>query len=209
MDDGTFQIVISLFALAIAIPVHEFAHARSAVSNGDDTPRLDGRLTILPWDHFDLLGAVMCVMTTISGFGIGWGKPVRVNPAHLNHPRWDMVKIAAWGPFSNLLLAVGFGLALRFGVAAGNVPLAELLERCMWVNLGLMMFNLIPIYPLDGSKVLEGFLPDELAYRYGRFMMQWGMVLLLFLVFAGSQTGIMQVLVIEPALRIASFILGV
>src|SRR5262245_2200157 len=100
------HVIMILFALVVAIPVHEFAHARSAVSCGDDTPRLQGRLTITPWDHFEPFGAIMCIFTSITGFGIGWGKPVQVNPANLRHPRWDGVKIAAWGPFSNFLLAI-------------------------------------------------------------------------------------------------------
>lgn len=209
MTPDAILIAMKLFALAVAIPVHEFAHARSAVSNGDDTPKLDGRLTILPWDHFDPLGAFMCIMTSIFGFGIGWGKPVMYNPANLRSPRWDSVKIAVWGPFSNLLLAIGFGLPLRFGVLEGNPGLMNLFEICVWVNLSLMMFNFIPIYPLDGSKVLAGMLPDDLAYRYSRFMTQWGMWMLVFLIFFGSQTGIMQILIGEPVRAIYQWIVGI
>lgn len=207
MDERMLQgILMDLFALLIAIPVHEFAHARSAVSYGDDTPRLDGRLTIFPWDHFDLFGGLMCVITSIVGTGIGWGKPVRVNPVNLRHPRWDGVKIAAWGPFSNLLLAIGFAIPLRFGLLASNPSFEQLLLICVDVNLGLLMFNMIPIHPLDGSKVLAGFLPDDLAYRYGRFMAQWGPMLLMLLVFGGH--GIIKMFVWEPAVRIAMFLIG-
>jgi Zn-dependent protease len=204
----TNEIVMYLFALVIAIPIHEFAHARSAVSYGDETPRLEGRLTIFPWDHFDPLGALMCVFTAIYGIGLGWGKPVNVNPAALRHPRWDGVKIAAWGPLSNLLLAIGFAVPLRFGWLAGNPGMDQLFLICVAVNLGLMLFNLIPIHPLDGSKVLAGFLPDEAAYRYGRFMVQYGPFLLLGLVFAGSRLGIFNVLISEPRRQIMSFLLG-
>src|ERR1041384_6936274 len=108
-------ILMSLVALAIAIPIHEFAHARSAVSYGDDTPRRQGRLSIAPWDHFDPMGALMCVLSSWFGFGIGWGKPVQGQPSNFRHPRWDDVKCAAWGPFSNLLLALAFAAPLRFG----------------------------------------------------------------------------------------------
>src|SRR5262249_9137095 len=149
-------------------------HAQSAVAAGDDTPRLDGRLTIFPWDHFEIWGALMCIVTSLTGMGIGWGKPVRINPVNLRHPRWGGVRIAAWGPFSNLLLAIGFSLLLRIPAIAADEQIALLLRTCVFANLGLLVFNLIPIHPLDGSKVLAGFLPDELAYRYGRFMTQWG-----------------------------------
>jgi Zn-dependent protease len=188
--------------------VHEYAHAQSAVSAGDDTPRLDGRLTIFPWDHFEIWGALMCIMTSITGMGIGWGKPVRINPVNLRHPRWDGVRIAAWGPFSNLLLALGFALLLRIPALASDEQLAPLLGTCVLANLGLLVFNLIPIHPLDGSKVLAGFLPDELAYRYGRFMTQWGFTLLLGLVLLGNRTGLLDALVGHPV-RIMAIWLGV
>src|ERR1044071_7787579 len=106
--------MMMILALIVAIPVHEFAHALSAVNNGDDGPRRDGRLSIMPWDHFDPLGAFFCLMSSIFGVGLGWGRPVMVNPNVLHNPRWGMCKIAAWGPFSNLLLAIAFALPLRF-----------------------------------------------------------------------------------------------
>jgi Zn-dependent protease len=180
------SILMSLFALIIAIPVHEFAHAASAVRLGDDTPRRDGRLTIFPWDHFDPIGAFFCIMSTISGFGLGWGKPVMVNPANLRHPRWSFMWVAAWGPISNLILAVLFAIPLRFGWVEIGDSLWRPFAVCLQVNLSLMLFNLIPIYPLDGSKILSALLPRDQAYRYDRFMLQWGMPILLLLVFTSS-----------------------
>lgn len=174
-----------LLALLIAIPIHEFAHALSAVNNGDDGPRRASRLSILPWDHFDPFGALFCILSTFSGVGLGWGKPVLVNPGLLRNPRWDMCKIAAWGPFSNLLLAIGFALPLRFGWVSGD--LAGIFEVCGIVNLGLMLFNLIPLGPLDGAKVVAAFLPDRQAYEWTRFMERWGMFMLLGLIFFGGK----------------------
>src|SRR5262249_6518671 len=113
-------------ALIIAIPVHEFAHARSAVSYGDDTPERDGRLTIFPWTHFEPFGAIFMVISTIFGVGIGWGRPVRVRPENFRHPRLDDVKCAAWGPLSNLLLALGFAVPLRFHLVPVQDPLSDL-----------------------------------------------------------------------------------
>src|SRR4051812_28463393 len=129
-----------LFALIIAVPVHEFAHARSAVSYGDDTPARDGRLNIFPWTHFEPFGAVFMVISSITGFGIGWGKPVVVRPENFRNPRLDDVKCAAWGPLSNLLLAIGFAIPLRFGWIAPEDPMQQILLICVQVNLSLMCF---------------------------------------------------------------------
>jgi Zn-dependent protease len=192
-------ILMILFALAVAIPIHEFAHARSAVALGDDTPRRDGRLTIFPWDHFEPVGALFCVMSTLFGTGLGWGKPVMVNPANLRHPRWSFMWVAAWGPLSNLILAFLFALPLRFGWVSIADPLWNLLFICLRVNLGLMLFNLIPVYPLDGSKILSALLPRDQAYRYDRFMMQWGMPILLLMVFtSGGPYSILSLLIGTP-----------
>src|SRR5687767_3968810 len=164
------QVLTIVLALVIAIPIHEFAHALSAVNNGDDGPRRDGRLSIMPWDHFDVFGAFFCVLSTMTGMGLGWGKPVMVNPSVLHNEKWGMCKIAAWGPFSNLLLALAFAIPLRFLWVAPGSTGGELLFTCVQVNLGLMLFNLIPIGPLDGAKIVATFLPDAQAYEFRRFM---------------------------------------
>jgi len=199
-----------LLALAIAIPVHEYAHARSAVSYGDRTPERDGRLTLLPWHHFDPLGAVMCVLTALSGFGLGWGRPVLVNPLNFRNPHWDSVKCAAWGPLSNLLLATGTAALLRTMIATGRMPdvgLVAFLLIFLMVNLSLMLFNLIPIYPLDGSKILAGFLPERIASDYMKFMSQFGVLILLGLVFFGQQLGVFDLLIGEPRDMLLSWLL--
>lgn len=177
-------VLMRLLALLIAIPVHEFAHALSAVNNGDDGPRRAGRLSIMPQDHFDPIGAIFCVITTISGFGLGWGKPVLVNPGMLNNPRWDLCKITAWGPFSNFLLAIGFALPVRFGLVQGSM--ATLLLVFVMVNLGLCLFNLIPLGPLDGAKIVEAFLPPHLGREWGHFNEQYGFFMLFGLIFFGQ-----------------------
>lgn len=200
------QIFRFLFALVIAIPVHEFAHALSAVNNGDDGPRRAGRLSIMPWDHFDPFGATFCVISAVLGAGLGWGKPVMVNPGILNNPRWDMCKIAAWGPFSNFLLACGFALPLRFGLVSSNSPEFELILTCLLVNLGLLLFNLIPIGPLDGAKVVVAFLPDRQAHEFSRFQEQFGMLMLMLLIVAGG--GLLQFLIVEPRQKLALLLLG-
>jgi Zn-dependent protease len=198
--------LMSLFALIIAIPVHEFAHALSAVNNGDDGPRRDGRLTIFPWDHFDPLGAFFCVLSAFVGFGLGWGKPVLVNPRNLHNPKWDMCKIAAWGPFSNFLLAIAFALPLRFHLADSNPMLQILLLVCLQVNLGLMLFNLIPVGPLDGAKILVAFLPDRQAYDFTRFQEQFGMLALFVLITVGRP--VLTILVWVPMQQLMRLLIG-
>jgi Zn-dependent protease len=202
----TIEIAMRLFALIIAIPIHEYAHAQSAVSYGDDTPERDGRLTIFPWTHFEPVGAIFMIFSSIFGIGIGWGKPVMVRPEKFRHPRWDDVKCAAWGPFSNLLLAIGFAVPLRFGWVTSPDPVSELLWVFVRVNLGLMFFNLIPVYPLDGSHVLRGMLPVHLAYSYDQFMRRWGLMLLLLLLVAGRD--VLVALVAEPSYRLAVLLVG-
>lgn len=202
-------IVMTLFALIIAIPIHEFAHAASAVRLGDDTPRREGRLTIFPWDHFDPLGALFCIMSAIFGTGLGWGKPVMVNTANLHHQRWSFMWVAAWGPLSNLILAALFALPLRLEWVDPSESLGHLIWLCLSVNLGLMLFNLIPIYPLDGSKILSALLPSDQAHRYDRFMLQWGMPILILLIFTGrsGQFSILGLLIDGPSREILRVLL--
>jgi len=205
MISDPLDIAMRLFALIIAIPVHEFAHALSAVNNGDDGPRRDGRLSIMPWDHFDPFGATFCVISTVTGFGLGWGRPVMVNPHVLHNPKWGMCKIAAWGPISNFLLAVGFALPLRFQWVDTGSNEGMLLYTCVVVNLFLMLFNLIPIGPLDGAKVVATFLPDAQAYEFGRFMDRYGMVMLFMLITVGSP--LLTFLIYPPMEQILNLLL--
>jgi Zn-dependent protease len=209
MEIDLQEALMILFALVIAIPIHEFAHALSAVNNGDPGPRLAGRLSIMPQDHFDPIGAVFCVISSVFGFGLGWGRPVLVNPNVLHNARWGMCKIAAWGPFSNLLLAIAFALPIRFGLVGqtmDDLGLARLLATCVMVNLSLMLFNLIPVGPLDGAKVLVAFLPERQAYEFSRFMGQWGNLLLLVLIFPGRE--LLGLLIGTPASVLLRFLLG-
>jgi Zn-dependent protease len=206
MQDFDMQrAVMVILALAIAIPIHEFAHALSAVNNGDDGPRRDGRLSIMPWDHFDPMGAIFTVVSAVFGIGLGWGKPVMVNPSYLHNQRWGMCKIAAWGPFSNFLLAILFALPIRFAWVSSET-MATLLLICVQVNLGLMLFNLIPIGPLDGAKIVVAFLPESQAYTFSRFMEQWGFMMLFALLFMGGP--LITALVVIPREIMMAFMIG-
>ena len=148
------QFIAFLVAILGAISIHEFAHALTANYYGDSTPKLMGRLTLNPFAHLDLWGTIFLLIA-----GFGWGKPVIINPQNFKNPRLDNLTVSLAGPISNLILAVILGLILRFF----NLPtfVSSLLEIIIFFNLVLMIFNLIPIPPLDGSKILSLFVKEE------------------------------------------------
>jgi Zn-dependent protease len=176
------QLLSRIIVLVVAFSVHEFAHAWTADQLGDDTPRLQGRLTLNPLVHLDPLGSIMLLLA-----GFGWAKPVLVNPyAVRRRTPAGMMLVAAAGPFSNLLLAILAAIPFRAGLISPSLSagfLSGLLLEFIWINLILMFFNLIPIFPLDGEKVAEYFLPpsgQDLLYRirpYGMYILM-GLILL-------------------------------
>lgn len=173
---GLLTFAVWAVSLVLAVSVHEFAHAFSAVRLGDPTPRLFGRLTINPLAHLDPLGTLLIL---VSGFG--WGKPTPVNPFNMEDPRRDSAIVSLAGPASNILMAILLALPLRLGLNLGSEILTALLFAA-GLNVGLAIFNLIPIYPLDGFKVVSGILPAELAVAW-ESLANYGYVLLLILVF--------------------------
>lgn len=172
--------VISSVALLIAITVHEFAHAFAADRLGDPTPRLMGRLTLNPIAHLDPLGTLLLLLIRF-----GWGKPVQFDPYNLANPRKDSAVIALAGPFSNLLLASFFSILLRIVSMPGSsiASLSPILTPFIFYNVLLAIFNLIPIHPLDGGKILVGLLPHEYAHRVDKFLSQYGIFLLFLCIF--------------------------
>ena len=179
--------VETMVVLVVAITIHEFAHALAADRLGDNTPRAQGRISLNPADHLDPLGTLMMAVSTYTGFGIGWGKPVQYNPGNLRRPRWDPLLIAAAGPLSNVLQALLFTAVVRLSYSqhwmTQGSPSDELLTTGIWINLALTFFNLIPIPPLDGSKVLSALLPLPQARAYDRFMGSFGLMLFFLLAF--------------------------
>ncbi len=148
--------ILFLLALVLSISFHEFSHAWSAYELGDLTARRLGRMTLNPLVHFDPIGGLMIVFMAFSGFGIGWGKPVPVNPYNLRgNPRVGMGLTSAAGPFSNLVLATLFAIPLRMGWSLPSL-LVAFLWTMVYTNVGLALFNLIPLPPLDGFHVIQG-----------------------------------------------------
>ncbi|HEY3281731.1 MAG TPA: site-2 protease family protein [Armatimonadota bacterium] len=176
-----FGLLSGLLALVTALTIHEFAHAYSAHRMGDDTAKRLGRVSLNPMAHYDLLGTTLILLG-----GFGWGKPVPVDPSRLRNQRFGMLWVSLWGPLSNILTATALALMIRWTPFADVEALAFLNSYVVWtMNLSLMLafFNLLPIWPLDGSKVLSGLLPPKQSMKYERFMMVWGMPLLLCMLF--------------------------
>ncbi len=182
------RLISRIIVLVIAFSVHEFAHAWTADQLGDDTPRLQGRLTLNPLSHLDPLGSIMLLIA-----GFGWAKPVLVNPYALRRrtPAGMMI-VAVAGPFSNLLLAILAAIPFRAGLLSPSFSgsfLSLLFLEFIWINLILLFFNLLPIFPLDGEKVAEYFLPpngQDFLYR----LRPYGMYILMGLILLGNFGGL-------------------
>jgi Zn-dependent protease len=197
----SFFFVLSwLVGIAVAITVHEFAHAYIAHKCGDDTAKRQGRITLNPLAHYDPIGTTMILIA-----GMGWGKAVPVNPANYRDSRWDDVKVSIAGPVSNLMVVTLIVVLLRF-ITMPWGPWEPLLNTVVLVNLMLAFFNLIPVYPLDGSHIMAGLLPPEQARSYERVMGQYGFFILIGLIFLVP--GLLRILVWVPAgafMRFLSF----
>ncbi|QHO63766.1 site-2 protease family protein [Candidatus Chazhemtobacterium aquaticus] len=164
-----------ILSLLIAISVHEAAHAYSAEYLGDPTPRLQGRTTLNPLAHLDPLGTLMLLL-----FRFGWGRPVQFDPYNLANPRRDAALISLAGPVSNLVLTTIASLLIHFILPSYYAPL---LYPFVFLNVGLAIFNLIPVHPLDGGKILIGILPQDLAYEWQSIMNRYGTIILILLIF--------------------------
>lgn len=157
-----------LFVVFCTLPVHEYAHAFVADKLGDKTARLSGRLTLNPMAHIDILGAIMILFV-----GFGYAKPVPVNPRNFKNPKNGMALTALAGPFSNILMAVVFmflsNVLSLFGSSLFVQAFYVFFSFAASINIGLAVFNLIPIPPLDGSRVLELLIPDKYYYKFAQY----------------------------------------
>lgn len=183
----TIITILSLVILIFSIVLHELAHGFTADALGDPTARLQGRLTLNPIKHIDPIGSIIVpLLTSLTGMTFGWAKPVPYNPYNLKNKRKGEFLIALAGPATNLLIAIIFGTILRFTVAKTGefTPFAEITLYIVIINIVLAVFNLIPIPPLDGSKLLFSILPNQ--YGRLRFLLEayapiWILVVVFFL----------------------------
>lgn len=155
MNDYLLEVIARLLIVFVAFPVHELAHAWLADYFGDDTPRVNGRLSFNPVAHIDIVGALVLMV-----YGFGWAKPVPVNEYKLSRTSKSApMLVALAGPVSNLLLALLIAIPARFFLTAFPATLARIVLSFVGINIILLFFNLIPLFPLDGEKVLMGLLP--------------------------------------------------
>ena len=187
-------VIVVAIMLLVGLPVHEFSHALAAYRLGDGTAKLFGRLTLNPIAHFDRVGGSLLALTFIGSaatgglFGFGWAKPTPVNPLNLEGGRRGEAIVAAAGPLSNLVLAIAAAIPLRYIIAnpqfAGPQDIVfTVLFFFVQINLLLMIFNFIPIPPLDGSKVMFAFMDRRTEYQVRPFLEQYGFFILLALLF--------------------------
>jgi len=193
------EFVLSAIVFILALTVHEFAHAYIADKLGDPTPRSYGRLTLNPLAHLDPLGTLAIIF-----IGFGWAKPVPFDVYNLRNPRRDSMLIALAGPISNLLLAVLASFLLRF---LPSSIFSYLLGYLVIGNVSLAIFNLIPVFPLDGEKILGGLLSPDLYREYANIMAQYGTIILVLMLLpiAGGNSPIS--LLISPAISFVTHLL--
>ena len=193
-------LAISFTGFLVALTIHEFAHALIADKLGDPNPKIQGRLSLNPLNHIDPVGTVilpLMLAMSRSPVIIGWAKPVRIDPFNLKNRKRDMGLISAAGPMANIILAILASFVLRLlpvTTPAWGIFFLILLIR---TNLGLACFNLLPLNPLDGGKVLTAFLPNHLAYRVEEFLDHYGQYLLIFMIFPFFGRSILS-LVLNP-----------
>jgi len=186
------NIIMMIPILFIALPVHEFAHGWVAYRMGDPTAKYAGRLTLNPFKHLDLMGVLMMFLV-----GVGWARPVPVNSTYLKNRRTGLLLISLAGPLSNLVLAflgmfiwglivklVNVGIIVINSMTMADVLIygTEFLQAFIFVNISLAVFNLIPVPPLDGSRILSSVIPEESYYRFARYEQFIGLAFLLLVV---------------------------
>lgn len=188
----------SFLVIVLSLSLHEFAHAKFADLAGDPTPRIQGRVTLNPLKHLDPFGTLALLLSSLSGVGFGWGRPVQVDPRKMRNPKWDHFTSVLAGPVSNLVLAIIFAAIMRFtqfgtsfsGMLGGGAEIVPaILFMGVVINIGLFAFNLIPLGPLDGHWLVGAFLPDRARDRWYHWNRTTGSIVLLVLIFMPAFTG--------------------
>jgi Zn-dependent protease len=194
MENVIQTIAVYAIPVLFAITLHEAAHGYVARMFGDQTAFVAGRITLNPLKHIDPVGTVLVPIGILllsslggGGFLFGWAKPVPVDIGSLRRPKQDMVWVAAAGPASNLAMAIGWALILKLQIASGinEVYFVEMAKAGIFVNIGLMALNLLPVPPLDGGRIVVGLLPHRLAYSFSRIE-PYGLFVVLFLLASGT-----------------------
>ncbi|MBC7188670.1 site-2 protease family protein [Candidatus Aerophobetes bacterium] len=198
-------IILGLVVLFFSVILHEVAHGLVAERHGDPTARIMGRITLNPLSHVDPIGTVflpgLLIILNLFGSNVpifGWAKPVPVNPANLNNPKKDMILVALAGPVTNIIIAFLLAFIFRFFVLPGSLA-GIVLFYGTTINLFLAFFNLIPIPPLDGSRILSGFLPEHLSFHLAQIE-PFGFIILIFLLAGGVLGHLFSLLVKLSAL---------
>lgn len=193
-----------------AITIHEVAHGWVANKFGDPTAKMMGRLTLNPIKHIDFIGTIIvpAILLILGGFIFGWAKPVPVNYNNLKRPRRDMALVAAAGPITNFLMALGWAVVVKIGAMLGADSIGFWLfymgQAGVMINLVLMVLNLIPIPPLDGSRVVTSLLSPSAAFAYNK-LERWGFFILLILL----ALGLLSYILLPPVRFLAGFIFSV
>lgn len=197
-----------LSAIAVSLTVHEFSHGLVAKWRGDNTAEYEGRLTLNPMKHVDPMGLILLLL-----FGFGWAKPVPYNPYNLRDPKWDSVRVALAGPLSNLVMALVAGIAFRVLVGGGIIEPHNLLSIFLFLsillNLFLLFFNIIPIHPLDGSKLFFALFDHPKYQELRRFVATRGSQILMIAVLVSAFTRLnIFFFISEPAFAICDALIG-
>lgn len=201
------QMILRIPGFLLSISVHEYAHARMAFRLGDDTAERAGRMTLEPWAHFDLVGAIMLLL-----FGFGWARPVPVEAYRMKNPRKDMAKVALAGPAANIIMffllqifVVLLASRIRFaGTKLAYLP--NILQQAAYISLGLGVFNLIPVPPLDGSRIVARFLPSRWLDAWEN-LERYGFIILVLLLSTGLVSSFMSP-IMNLMIRFAQTIAG-
>ena len=184
-DADIIQMFFSIAVLIFSVVAHEVSHGYMAQYLGDPTARLAGRLTMNPVKHIDPMGSIFVpIITSLlsPGFVFGWAKPVPYNPYNLKDQKWGEAKVAIAGPLTNIGLAFTFAMFIRIGIDTLTPDMLTLMSMIVYINITLGIFNMVPIPPLDGSKVLMSVLPYR--YRYvGEYLERYALVLILIFAF--------------------------
>ena len=203
MNDLTLiqQITVWTLPVLFAITLHEVAHGWMASKLGDQTARMLGRLTLNPFKHIDPIGTIIvpAALLTLTGFVFGWAKAVPVDSRNFKNPRKDMAWVAIAGPAANFIMALIWAFIAKIGMmlASSSPSVGEFLiysgTAGITINLILMLLNLLPVPPLDGSRIIAAFMPKKLAWQFGQ-LDRYGFIILIILLL----TGLLQTVLIEP-----------